>query len=273
MARHQVETSNGAIIIGSWSRQHLELLGHGTQYDHGFLWEERCAEKLRASTTGGVSGRVMPRNDISSWAELDQKEELWWLQNWENGLLHSLPRRQPSSRKEGKDVKNVNWWWPPLIHAVGTIGSPSCEAAWRPSLVLCAAPSPRPAASSPDLLPLPTGVGFLPGFEHVKEKVRLKSAVDANNELGSRGFSLRGTSTAVQRLALAGVASQFSSLPERPSGVTVQDAVTLVLGKILVVSTKLPQENLLSSSAAWSRCRAHKLDWSLCGASQGTLIA
>ena len=30
---------------------------------------------------------------------------------------------------------------------------------------------------SPNLLPLPTGVGFLPGFEHVMEKVLLWSAV------------------------------------------------------------------------------------------------
>ena len=35
----------------------------------------------------------------------------------------------------------------------------------------------------------------------------------------------------VQRLAFAGVASEFSSLPEFPVGVTVQDAVTHVLGQ------------------------------------------
>ena len=81
------------------------------------------------------------------------------------------------------------------------------------------------------MLPLPTGVGFLPGFEHVKEKVWLISAADAINELGSRGLPLRGTPTSVQRLALAGVASEFSSLPGSPVWVTVQDAVTCVLGQ------------------------------------------
>ena len=66
----------------------------------------------------------------------------------------------------------------------GTIGSPSSEATWRPSFILHTAPSSRPAAPSPDLLPLPTSIGLLPGFKHVKEKVWLRSAVDAINELG-----------------------------------------------------------------------------------------
>ena len=78
-----------------------------------------CARPRQA-----VFRRVMPRNDISSWLELDQKEALWLLQNWKNGLLHSPLRRQPSSRKEGKDVKNANWWQQPLIQGAGTNGKP-----------------------------------------------------------------------------------------------------------------------------------------------------
>ena len=63
----------------------------------------------------------------------------------ENRLVHSSE----------KDGKNVNWWQLRLIQGAGTMGSPRSETTWRPS---------RPAASSPDLLPLQTGVGFLPGF-------------------------------------------------------------------------------------------------------------
>ena len=107
--------------------------------------------------------------------------------------------------------------------------SPSSETAWRPSLVLCTALSSRPAASTPGLLPLPIGIGFLPGFEHVEEKVSLR--VGAINELEGRGLPLRGTPIAVQRLTLASVALEFSSLPNCPAGVTVQDAVTHVLGR------------------------------------------
>ena len=92
--------------------------------------------------------------------------------------------------------------------------------------LLCTVPSSRPAAPGPDLLPLPAGVGFLPGFDNVKKNVSLRSAVDTINDLGNRGIPLRGTPTSVQRLALAGVALHFSSLPEGLVGVTVQDAIT-----------------------------------------------
>ena len=110
----------------SSSDEHLflcEMLGHGTQYDQLNLpdlaldeatqrrlqmWKERYAEKLRASTTGGVSA-VMPRSDISFWVGLDQMEALWWPKNWKNGSPLSWHRRQPSSWKEEKDVKAMNW--------------------------------------------------------------------------------------------------------------------------------------------------------------------
>ena len=93
----------------------------------------------------------------------------------ENGLLHSSLRRQPSSWKEEEEVKNVNWWQPPL---------------------------PEPSQA---------------------QEARLRG--------GCRLFCARPTPTAIQRLALAGVASEFSSLPKCLAGVTVQDAVTHVLGQ------------------------------------------
>ena len=55
----------------------------------------------------------------------------------------------------------------------------------------------------------------------------------AINELGSRGLPPSGTPTLVHRLALSGVASEFSSLPECLVGVTVQHAVTQVPGQDL----------------------------------------
>ena len=130
--------------------------------------------------------RDMPRSDISFWLVLDQKETLWWPQNCKHGSPLSWPKRQPSARKEDNDVESVNWWRQPRIQGARTIGSPSREAIWRPSPVLCMASSSRPAASTADLLPLPTGVGFLPGFEHVKEKVWLRFAVSVINELGEQ---------------------------------------------------------------------------------------
>ena len=54
--------------------------------------------------------------------------------------------------------------------------------------------------------------------------------MDAINELGSRGLPPHSTPTSVQRLALAGVASEFASLPDCPADVTVEDAITHVLG-------------------------------------------
>ena len=173
------------------------------------LWEERCAEKLRESTAGGVSaghatgrhlflGGIRPKGSALVAPELEK---------W---LPHNLPKRRPSLRKDVKDVKNENWWQH-LIREAGTVGSPSSETTWRPSFILRTASSSRPAAPTPDLLPLPTGVGFLPGFEHVKEKVWLRSAVDAINELGGRVLPSRGTPNVVQRLALVGVTSEFAS--------------------------------------------------------------
>ena len=55
--------------------------------------------------------------------------------------------------------------------------------------------------------------------------------MDAINELGSRGLPLHATPTSVQRLALAGVAPEFASLPDCPTDVTVEDAITRVLGQ------------------------------------------
>ena len=93
------------------------------RYHDGLSCGRNAVPKNCARPRLAVFRRDTPWNDISSWAELDQKEAPWWLQNWKNGLLHSLPRRQPSSRKEGKDVKDVNWWQPPLNQVAGTIGS------------------------------------------------------------------------------------------------------------------------------------------------------
>ena len=55
--------------------------------------------------------------------------------------------------------------------------------------------------------------------------------MDAIKELGSRGLLPHATPTSVQRLALAGVASEFASLPDCPADVTVEDAITHVLGQ------------------------------------------
>ena len=55
--------------------------------------------------------------------------------------------------------------------------------------------------------------------------------MDAINELVGRGLPPRGSPTAVQRLALVGVTAEFASLPNCHVGVTVQDAVTHVLGQ------------------------------------------
>ena len=144
----------------------------------------------------------------------------------------NLPNKRPSLRRDVKDVKNENWWQQHLIQEARTIGSPSSEAIWRPSFILCTAFSSRPAAPTPDLLPLPTGIVFVPGFERVKAKVWLRYAVDAINELGGRGLPPRGTPTSVQRLALVGVTSEFAALRSCPVGVTVQDAVIHVLGQV-----------------------------------------
>ena len=110
--------------------EHLFLCGmlkHGTQSDQLNLpdlvmgeaisrrlqlWEERNAEKLRASTAVG----------------LDQREALWWPKNWKHGSPLSWPKRQSSSRKEEKDVRTVNWWRQPQIQGAGTIESPSGSA-------------------------------------------------------------------------------------------------------------------------------------------------
>ena len=48
---------------------------------------------------------------------------------------------------------------------------------------------------------------------------------------GGRGLPLHATPTSVQRLALAGVASEFATLPDCPADVTVEDAITRVLGQ------------------------------------------
>ena len=134
--------------------------------------------------------------------------------------------------KSKRTERNVKWWQLPLIQGARTIGSPSGEAIWRPSPVFCTASSSRPVAPSPDLLPSPTGVGFLPSFDHVKEKSVAEVCCGRNQRAGEQRVTtpveLR---TSVQRLALAGVASEFSSLPQCPVGVTVQDAVTHFLGQ------------------------------------------
>ena len=57
--------------------------------------------------------------------------------------------------------------------------------------------------------------------------------MSAINELGGRGRAPRGVPTSAQRLALAGVASEFASLPDCPADVTVEDAVAHVLGQDL----------------------------------------
>ena len=128
-------------------------------------------------------------------------------------------------------MKNENRWQQHLIREARTIGSPSSEATWEATVHPVYGFLITSSGISPKLLPLPTGIGFLPGFEHVEENVWLRSAVDAINKLGDRGLPLRGTPTLVQRLALVGVTSEFASLPNCPVGVTVQDAVTHVLGQ------------------------------------------
>ena len=104
-------------------------------------------------------------------------------------------------------MKNDNLWQQHLIREAGYIGSPVRRSSC--ARLLRRVQRHRP----PDLLHLPTGIGFLAGFEHVKEKVCLWSAVAAINELESRGLPPRKTPTLVQRLALVGVTSEFASLP------------------------------------------------------------
>ena len=53
-----------------------------------------CARPRQA-----VFRRVMPRNDISSCAELDQREALWWFQNWKNEFAAQLAE-EAAIRKE-----------------------------------------------------------------------------------------------------------------------------------------------------------------------------
>ena len=184
-----------------------ELLGHGTQYDQLNLPDLALLLSIitMASSVGGTPCRKVAR--VRGWrcfgwachgtipllARSSTKRKRSGGPRIGKWLLHSLPRRQSPSRTEAKDVKNVKWRQLPLTLEAGTIESLSSEATWWPSPVLCTASTSRPAVPSPDLLPLPTGVGFLLGFEHVKEKVWLRSAVDAINELGGggRGSSLR----------------------------------------------------------------------------------
>ena len=84
------------------------------------FWEERYAEKLRVTTAGGVlAGHATERHLFLGGAR-------------PKGSALVAPEL------EGKDAKNTNCSLSPLIQVAGTIGSPSSEAAWRPSLVLCA---------------------------------------------------------------------------------------------------------------------------------------
>ena len=171
------------------------------------LWEKRYTEKLRASAAGGVSAvfrRSIPRNDISSWAELDQFEAK--LEKWVASQLAEEAAILKEKRKGREERELV---------AVGS--DPRGRNHRKPPKSRCYL-----EAVARFVHGFPTGYVFLPGFEHFKEKVWLRSAVDAINELGSRVLPPRGTPTSANRLELAGVA---------PVGVTVQDAVIHVLGQ------------------------------------------
>ena len=111
------------------------------QYHDGFNCGRNAVPKSCAGPRVAVFRRGIPRDDTSSWTELDHKQALWWPQNWKNGLLHSLPRRQPSSRKEEQDWQNVNWWQLPLIQGLEPSEAQEARPFGRPSPVLRTASS------------------------------------------------------------------------------------------------------------------------------------
>ena len=99
-----------------------ELLAHGTQHDPLNLPDLALGEAI-PRRLGVSAGRATERHLFLGRAR--PKGNALVLHNRKNGLLHSSLSRQPSSRKEGKDVKTVNWWEPPLIQGARTIGKPT----------------------------------------------------------------------------------------------------------------------------------------------------
>ena len=105
-------------------------------------------------------------------------------QELENGLLHSSRSWQPSSRREGKDVKNVK-----LVAAASDPDAEPSEAQVARLIggrrLFCARLFRYDQRHRvPDLLPLQTAVGFLPSFEHVKEKVWREISIGCNQRAG-----------------------------------------------------------------------------------------
>ena len=85
------------------------------QYHDGFICGRNAyAEKLRASTASGVSVWHATERQLFLVGARPKGSALV-SPELENGLLHSFLRRQPTSRKEEEDRKNVNWWQLPLI--------------------------------------------------------------------------------------------------------------------------------------------------------------
>ena len=94
-----------------------EMEGHRTEYDQLNLPDlalvEAASRRLQLWKNAmlrsyvrprlAVSLRDMPRNDISFWADLDQRGAWWSPQSWTNGLPHNLPKRRPSLRKGVKE--------------------------------------------------------------------------------------------------------------------------------------------------------------------------
>ena len=118
--------------------------------------------KVASIDVGRGFGRPCLRASFLFWEGLDQKGVLWWPQNSRSGWLRSWQKKRPSSRRDGKHVKKEVWWQPQPSQEARNLGSPSSVATWRPSRHM--------HTVSPDLLPLPTGVSFLPGHEHVMRK-------------------------------------------------------------------------------------------------------
>ena len=163
------------------------------QVHNGFnCGRERYAEKLRSSTAGGVpAGNATERHLFLGGAR--QKGSALAAQELEKWVASQLADEAAvlKERRKGREERE-------LVAPASDAGSWTERKPKRRSCLEAVAPFGHgffgPAASNPDLLPLPTGVGFLPGFEHIREKEWLRSSVGVINELeGREGLAPRNS--------------------------------------------------------------------------------
>ena len=159
-----------------------EMLGHGTQYDQLFrtwLWAKRCHDGfscgknallrrcVRAGQTS-LSGRISTKGKragrprVGKWVASQRAEEASILKERRKGR-EERELVAAASDPGGRNHRKPKWrgHLEAVVHLVHGFFVTSS------------------GTDLPDLLLLPTGIGFLPGFEHVKEKMWLRSWVDA----------------------------------------------------------------------------------------------